>query len=118
MKSPTNRGGLRFYLVIFALLTVFATPAIHTTPATVLHGVPLILLGVALHLWAKGCLHQDREVTTTGPYRFVRHPFYTANALIDSGIAVMSTHNFSNCVTGKMSSWPCPQRFFTSFSVM
>lgn len=90
MKSPVNRGGLRFYLVIFALITVFATPAIHATLRTVLYGAPLVLLGVALHLWAKGCLHQDREVTTTGPYRFVRHPFYTANALIDAGIVVMS----------------------------
>ena len=32
--------------------------------------------------------------------------------------AVMSPHNFSNWVTGKMSSWPWPQRFLTSLSVM
>ena len=31
---------------------------------------------------------------------------------------VMSPQSFSNCATGKTSSWPWPQRFFTSFSVM
>jgi protein-S-isoprenylcysteine O-methyltransferase Ste14 len=29
-------------------------------------------------------------VAKIGPYRFVRHPFYLANALVDAGIAVMS----------------------------
>lgn len=84
MKSPLNRGGLRFYLVLIALVRGAAT---HTT---ILAGIPCILLGVALHVWAKGCLRQNQFVATIGPYRFVRHPFYLANALIDAGIAVMS----------------------------
>jgi hypothetical protein len=88
MKSPINRGGLRFYLVIVAVLIAVTTN--FTSPKTVLCGLPLVLLGVALHFWAKGCLHQNLEVTTTGPYRWVRHPFYTANGLVDLGIAVMS----------------------------
>ncbi|MGA2618309.1 MAG: isoprenylcysteine carboxylmethyltransferase family protein [Thermoguttaceae bacterium] len=84
MKSPLDRGGLRFFLVLVTLL------AGASTHATILAGVPCILLGAALHFWAKGCLRQDRFVAMTGPYRFVRHPFYLANALIDGGIAVMS----------------------------
>ncbi|MGA2035584.1 MAG: isoprenylcysteine carboxylmethyltransferase family protein [Thermoguttaceae bacterium] len=84
MKRPLDRGGLRFYLVLIALVRGAATPR------TIAAGVPLLLLGAALHLWAKGCLRQNRSVTRIGPYRFVRHPFYLANALIDAGIAVMS----------------------------
>lgn len=84
MRLPHNRGGLRTYLIILGLL------AGRATPATVVAGSPLFLLGIALHLWAKGCLHQEREVTSGGPYRFVRHPFYLANAFLDFGIAVMS----------------------------
>ncbi len=84
MKSPLDRGGLRFFLVLATLL------AGASTHATILAGLPCILLGAALHFWAKGCLRQDRFVAMTGPYRFVRHPFYLANALIDGGIAVMS----------------------------
>jgi len=88
MKSPINRGGLRFYLVIFALAATVV--AGYATPKSILAGAPLVILGAALHIWAKGCLHQNLEVTRVGPYRYVRHPFYTANALVDAGVAVMS----------------------------
>jgi len=89
MKSPLNRGGLRFYLVFTALLvgTGFYNT---TTPKAILAGLPCLLLGVGLHTWAKGCLRQNRLVATIGPYRFVRHPFYLANALIDAGLVIMS----------------------------
>ena len=49
-----------------------------------------LILGAWLHTWAKGCLRQNRVVATIGPYRFVRHPFYLANALIDAGLVVMA----------------------------
>ncbi len=84
MHSPLNRGGIRFYLIIFALI------GWRSTTTYLAFGTALLLIGVALHCWAKGCLQRDKEVTMIGPYRFVRHPFYLANALIDSGIVVSS----------------------------
>lgn len=84
MRVPWNRGGLRSYLVLIGLV------AGHATPESIGVGIPFLLAGVALHLWAKGCLHQNREVTTAGPYRFVRHPFYLANAFLDLGLGLMS----------------------------
>jgi hypothetical protein len=84
MFLPYKRGGLRFYLILLALL------AGRATPSSIAWGIPFLLAGIALHFWAKGCLHQNREVTTSGPYRFVRHPFYLANAFLDVGIGVMS----------------------------
>ena len=89
MKSPLNRGGLRFYLVIIAMLCgilLFDT----TSTRTILAGLPCLLLGAWLHTWAKGCLRQNRVVAMVGPYRFVRHPFYLANALIDAGLVIMA----------------------------
>jgi len=84
MKVPWNRGGLRTHLVLLAL--VFARPA----ETALWWGVSLLVLGVALHVYAKGCLRQNEVVATGGPYRFVRHPFYSANLLVDEGIAVLS----------------------------
>ncbi len=84
MKSPLKRGGLRFCLAGVALATL------QTTRTSVLIGAAPLVAGVALHLWAKGCLRQNEEVTQSGPYRFVRHPFYAANGLVDLGIAMMS----------------------------
>lgn len=52
-------------------------------------GGALIALGGVLHLWSKGCLEQNRRLITAGPYRYVRNPFYLANALIDGGICVV-----------------------------
>jgi len=75
---------LRTYLVLLAL--VFARPE----HASIWWGIPLLLLGVALHVYAKGSLRQDEEVSMAGPYRFVRHPFYLANLLVDESIALMS----------------------------
>jgi len=84
MRLPYDRGGLRWYLMALGLL------AGQATPSWIALGVPFLLAGIALHLWAKGCLHQNREVTTAGPYRFVRHPFYLGNAFLDIGIVLMS----------------------------
>ncbi len=84
MKKPYTRSGIRFYLVAISLILG------QTTLNTVLAGLPVLYLGALLHLWAKGCLHQNEEVTRTGPYRFVRHPFYLAYLLIDIGVVVMS----------------------------
>lgn len=84
MKVPWDRGGLRTYLVLLSLA------ACRPAPGAIGWALPLLLLGAALHVYAKGCLQQDQVVARNGPYRFVRHPFYTANLLIDVSIAVMS----------------------------
>lgn len=54
-------------------------------PAAMLGGL-LLFAGSALHFWSKGCLEQNRRLTTTGPYRWTRNPFYLANLLIDLGL--------------------------------
>jgi len=84
LRAPWDRGGLRTYLVLIALVVS------REEPRAVLWGLPLLILGTALHVYAKGCLRQNQAVAMGGPYRFVRHPFYLANLLIDLSIAVMS----------------------------
>ena len=84
MRVPWNRGGLRHYVLLLGLL------ANRATPASIAAGIPLLLGAIGLQLWAKGCLHPNQEVTSAGPYRFVRHPFYLGNAFLDLGLAIMS----------------------------
>lgn len=77
-----HRGVLRSGLILLAV--VVARP----TPLCLLVGWAIVAAGCAVHLWARGCLRINREVTTSGPYRFVRNPFYFGAGLIDLGICI------------------------------
>jgi protein-S-isoprenylcysteine O-methyltransferase Ste14 len=53
-------------------------------------GLPIALLGEALRVWAAGHLEKSREVTQSGPYRFLRHPLYAGSSLMGIGLAIAS----------------------------
>jgi protein-S-isoprenylcysteine O-methyltransferase Ste14 len=53
-------------------------------------GAVIACLGEALRVWAAGHLEKGREVTTSGPYRWTRHPLYLGSLLIGTGFAVAS----------------------------
>ena len=48
------------------------------------------MLGEALRVWAAGHLEKSREVTASGPYRFMRHPLYVGSTLMGMGLAIAS----------------------------
>ena len=53
-------------------------------------GLVVAIGGEAVRLWASGHLEKGREVTRSGPYRFMRHPLYAGSSLIALGIAIAS----------------------------
>lgn len=50
------------------------------------------LAGEALRVWAAGHLLKGREVTSSGPYRFTRHPLYLGSFLLGVGFCVAAAH--------------------------
>lgn len=52
--------------------------------------VPLIVIGTGIRLWASGCIIKNRQLATTGPYAWVRHPLYTGNVLVLVGFVLGS----------------------------
>jgi protein-S-isoprenylcysteine O-methyltransferase Ste14 len=82
MKIRLSRGPLRWWLIVIGLL--LARPVL----GAALAGAALVLLGSLIHLWAKGCLQQNRQLTVCGPYRWSRNPFYLANFCIDLGLCL------------------------------
>lgn len=50
-------------------------------------GLAVALVGEGIRLWAAGHLDKGREVTRSGPYRFVRHPLYIGSVIIAGGAA-------------------------------
>jgi protein-S-isoprenylcysteine O-methyltransferase Ste14 len=60
------------------------------TPRTLLIGAVIAVVGEAIRIWAAGHLEKGREVTSSGPYRFTRHPLYLGSTIIGVGLAVAS----------------------------
>jgi protein-S-isoprenylcysteine O-methyltransferase Ste14 len=51
-------------------------------------GAAVGLVGEAIRVWAAGHLEKSREVTSSGPYRFTRHPLYLGSSIMALGLAV------------------------------
>jgi hypothetical protein len=82
-KIRLRRAHLRTGLIATGLLVGDPQPTLFAG------GVAMLLAGAALHLYSKGCLHQNEELTRSGPYRYCRNPFYLANWMLDCGICLM-----------------------------
>jgi len=78
-----DRGRIRTLLL--AAGVVFGRP----TWTSLAIGAAIVVPGAALHVWTKGCLRFG-DVTTSGPYRFVRNPFYLATLIVDAGLCVVA----------------------------
>jgi len=77
------------------LSIAFTVPALYfirPTAESMLYGLPFIILGEAVRIWASGHIHKMREVTRTGPYAMCRHPLYLGHFLITLGF-LLAAHN-------------------------
>lgn len=55
-------------------------------------GLAIALIGELVRLWASGHIDKGREITRSGPYRFVRHPLYLGSALLGLGFIVAANN--------------------------
>src|SRR5262249_30550403 len=70
---------------VFGLLViVLAQPTLRTITI----GMSIAVVGEAIRIWAAGHLNKSREVTSSGPYRFVGHPLYLGSCVMGLGLAV------------------------------
>ena len=60
------------------------------TAASLIVGAVIGASGEALRFWAAGHLNKAREVTASGPYRWLPHPLYTGSSMLGAGLAVAS----------------------------
>ena len=63
---------------------VLASP----TRRSLLVGALVGLLGEGIRIWAAGHLEKGREVTTSGPYAWMRHPLYVGSSVMGAGLAI------------------------------
>ena len=72
--------------VFGVLVLILAQP----TTQSLLAGMSIAACGEAIRIWASGHLRKSREVTVSGPYRFVAHPLYVGSSVMGAGLAIAS----------------------------
>ncbi|MDO8794918.1 MAG: isoprenylcysteine carboxylmethyltransferase family protein [Vicinamibacterales bacterium] len=51
-------------------------------------GLAIALTGEGIRIWAAGHLEKSREVTRSGPYRWMAHPLYVGSSVLALGVVV------------------------------
>lgn len=51
-------------------------------------GLAVAVLGEAIRIWAAGHLEKSREVTRSGPYRWMAHPLYVGSSVLALGVVI------------------------------
>lgn len=59
-------------------------------PVWFVPGAVLTLFGEWLRLWAAGHLRKNKQLTSTGPYAYVKNPLYIGTLLITVGYSAMA----------------------------
>jgi protein-S-isoprenylcysteine O-methyltransferase Ste14 len=80
----------RFRVTIGFVAGVLVLWLAEPTWRTLAIGGFVALAGEAVRIWAAGHLEKGREVTTSGPYAFTRHPLYVGSSIIGIGLAIAS----------------------------
>lgn len=83
--NEVARQGLAVVLILVYALTSQAIPL------TAAIGLAAAALGTLIRLYASGYIMKNRELASSGPYQFVRHPLYTGNILLVMGFSVANT---------------------------
>lgn len=85
LKLRTN---VRKLFILLILLWSYPT-----IESLIIGGV-LVVIGQIIHFISSGYLVKQEQLITTGPYRFVRNPFYLSNILLDAGLCIMALNMY------------------------
>jgi protein-S-isoprenylcysteine O-methyltransferase Ste14 len=72
--------------VLVAAFAWFSAP----TPESLVIGIPISVVGLALRAWAAGHLAKNQRLATGGPYAYTRNPLYLGTSLVAAGLVVAS----------------------------
>lgn len=105
---PWKQGGLVRLVILLVVIAILQIHSVrdflkfHTytaSPALATTGVILCALGIAFAFWARinigknwgmpMALKEDRELVTSGPYAYVRHPIYSGSLLAFVGSSLV-----------------------------
>jgi len=74
---------------VFALFVLWLA---QPTGRTLLWGSLVAIVGESLRIWAAGHLNKSREITSSGPYRWIGHPLYAGSSIMGAGLAIAANN--------------------------
>jgi protein-S-isoprenylcysteine O-methyltransferase Ste14 len=104
MRNPIRRKNLNVRFLPFYVLGIAILIVPPPRAAGFVVALPLIVLGGGLRAWGAGHLVKNDQLTTTGPYAYLRHPLYLGTILIATGFGVWAGGWLSLGVLGLL--WP------------
>ena len=72
-------------IILVSIFCYFAGPLLFHL-SIILSPLSVIFFGLITRMYASGFVLKNKELSTTGPYAFVRHPLYTGNIIILFGL--------------------------------
>lgn len=69
---------VRIGLISTILSLILAKPTLYS----LIGGAVIAVLGLAIRIWACGNLRKEKELTTSGPYRYTRNPLYFGSMIL------------------------------------
>jgi protein-S-isoprenylcysteine O-methyltransferase Ste14 len=84
LRHFLTRRRVALGFVLAAAVLYFAQP----TWRWLAIGAAVAAAGQAIRVWAAGHLEKSREVTTSGPYQYSRHPLYLGSSIMALGAAI------------------------------
>ncbi|MCW8936286.1 MAG: isoprenylcysteine carboxylmethyltransferase family protein [Gammaproteobacteria bacterium] len=82
----------QWFAVVFVLLVSLLGSY---DPVLFIVGGAIAAVGELIRMWASGYVMKNKELATTGPYAYVRHPLYVGNILLLVGFSIASTQWWS-----------------------
>lgn len=83
-----NTRLLKAFPIVLALIAILLLAC--PTLLSVIFGAIIVVAAEAMRVWASGHLIRNQEVTTSGPYAYLRDPFYLGRFLLMVGFCVMA----------------------------
>ena len=90
----------RWRVALGFLSAIFAYWFARSTWTSIAVGLSVSAVGEIVRIWASGHLDKAREVTRSGPYKYVSHPLYLGSCIMGVGFAIAAAALIPAIVVG------------------
>ena len=102
LKKRLQKVNQRFLFVILTagVLIYLSEPSLPTTKSGLFYlpylicGLAMIILGEILRIWATGHLEKNKNLTTSGPYGYIKNPMYAGSFIILMGFNMLAINPY------------------------